>query len=57
MQKLALELGNEDIFEQRCRAYRKGVCVGGVGMRREGLTQTFHECLGGERRKGIKQMV
>lgn len=28
-QKLALELGNEDISEQRCRAYRKGVCVGG----------------------------
>lgn len=41
MQKLALELGNEDIFEQRCRAYRKGVCVGGAGMRKRGASTDF----------------
>lgn len=41
MQKLALELSNEDIFEQRCRAYRKGVCVAGAGMRQRGANTDF----------------
>ena len=43
MQKLALESGNEDMFEQRCRACRKGVCVcvGGAGMRKRGSSTDF----------------
>ena len=36
MGKLALEVGIEDIFEQRCRAHRRQVSFGGDSMRGKG---------------------
>ena len=36
MGKLALEVGIEDIFEQRCRAHRRQVSFGGRGSGKEG---------------------
>lgn len=36
MGKLALEMGIEDTFEQRCRAHRRQVNFGGDSMRRRG---------------------
>lgn len=51
MQKLALELSNEDVLEQRCRAFRKGVCVAGAGMRQRRANADFHASLGGEEKR------